>query len=51
MEVLLAREDNEIQSCYPVMAELRPDVPPDEFLPRVKRQAEIAGYTRNKNYW
>jgi GNAT superfamily N-acetyltransferase len=26
------------------MAELRPHIQPDEFLPRVKRLAEIAGY-------
>lgn len=42
--ILLAREDREILSCYPVMAELRPHVQPDEFLRRVKRQSEIAGY-------
>jgi GNAT superfamily N-acetyltransferase len=42
--IALATEDHEIQSCYPVMAELRPHVPPGEFLLRVKRQAEIAGY-------
>ena len=42
--IVLAKEDHEIQSCYPVMAELRPHVPSDEFLARVKRQAEIAGY-------
>lgn len=42
--IFLATEDQEIQSCYPVMAELRPHVEPDEFLSRVKRQAEIADY-------
>lgn len=42
--IALAGEDHEIQSCYAVMAELRPHVQPDEFLVRVKRQAEIAGY-------
>jgi GNAT superfamily N-acetyltransferase len=42
--IALAREDDEIESCYPVMAELRPHVHPDEFLLRVKRQIEIAGY-------
>jgi GNAT superfamily N-acetyltransferase len=42
--IALAREDDEIQSCYPVMAELRPHVQPGEFLLRVKRQAEIADY-------
>jgi GNAT superfamily N-acetyltransferase len=44
MRVALAKEDHEIQNCYPVMAELRPHVQPEEFLLRVKRQAEIAGY-------
>jgi GNAT superfamily N-acetyltransferase len=43
-KISLAVEDHEIQSCYPVMAELRPHVTPDEFLPRVRRQMEIAGY-------
>ena len=42
--VFLAKSDDEIRSCYPVMAELRPHVQPDEFLSRVKRQQEIAGY-------
>ena len=42
--VALAKEDHEIRNCYPVMAELRPHVQPDEFLLRVKRQVEIAGY-------
>ena len=40
----LAKEDDELQSCYPVMAQLRPHVPSGEFLQRVKRQAEIADY-------
>ena len=43
-KIVLAEGDREIQSCYPVMAELRPHVRPDEFLSRVKRQAETAGY-------
>jgi GNAT superfamily N-acetyltransferase len=42
--VSLAQTDDEIQSCYPVMAELRPHITPAEFLPKVKRQAEIADY-------
>jgi GNAT superfamily N-acetyltransferase len=41
---MLAQTDGEIQSCYPVMAELRPHVSPDEFLRRVKRQTDTAGY-------
>lgn len=44
VRIRLAKEDHEIQSCYPVMAQLRPQVSEDEFLPRVKRQATIAGY-------
>ncbi len=42
--VSLAQTDHEIQSCYRVMVELRPQVGPEEFLLRVKRQNEIAGY-------
>lgn len=41
---MIAKDDDEILSCYPVMAELRPHVRPEEFLPRVRRQMEIAGY-------
>src|SRR5687768_4322549 len=44
MRIVLAQQDDEIQACYPVMAELRPHVPAEEFLARVKRQSEIAGY-------
>lgn len=40
----LARSDDEILSCYAVMAELRPHISIEEFLPRVKRQSEIAGF-------
>lgn len=43
-EIKLAQKDDELQLCYPVMAELRPHVAPDGFVRRVKRQAEIAGY-------
>lgn len=42
--IRLAESDEEIQNCYAVMAELRPHVEPDEFLRRVKKLAEIAGY-------
>jgi len=44
LEILLARDDQEIQECYPVMAELRPHVSADDFLPRVRRQVQTAGY-------
>lgn len=42
--IILAEEEYEIRNCYPVMAELRPHVAAEEFLLRVKRQAESAGY-------
>ncbi|HKO99410.1 MAG TPA: GNAT family N-acetyltransferase [Pyrinomonadaceae bacterium] len=44
MEILLAESDQEIQSCYSVMAELRPHVSADEFPERIKRQRKSAGY-------
>ena len=43
-KIILAQEDDEIRRCYAVMAELRPHVQPEEFLVRVKRQSEKAGY-------
>ncbi len=43
-EVRLAETDEAIESCYPVMAELRPHVAESEFLRRVKRQAKSANY-------
>jgi len=42
--IAVATTDDEIQNCYAVMAELRPHIKPDEFLPQVKRQAEHSGY-------
>jgi GNAT superfamily N-acetyltransferase len=42
--IAVARSEQEILDCYPVMAELRPRIQPDEFLPMVKRLAEIAGF-------
>ena len=43
-KISLAADDQEIQSCYAVMAELRPHVAREEFLQRVRRQMEAAGY-------
>lgn len=43
-KISLAVEDHEIENCYAVMSELRPHVTPGEFLPRVRRQMEVAGY-------
>jgi len=42
--VLFANNDDEIESCFGVMAQLRPHIQREEFLPRVKRQAETFGY-------
>ena len=44
VRIALAVGDEEIQSCYAVMSELRPHVTAEEFLPRVRRQLETAGY-------
>lgn len=42
--IIIARSEQEISSCYPVMAELRPHVGPAEFVPTVKRLAGAAGF-------
>ena len=42
--ITVAQSEQEISECYLVMAELRPHIRPDEFLPTVKRLAEIAGF-------
>jgi GNAT superfamily N-acetyltransferase len=42
--ITLAESEREISDCYAVMAELRPHVGRDEFVPAVKRLAETAGY-------
>jgi GNAT superfamily N-acetyltransferase len=41
--IFVAGSDVEISDCYPVMAELRPHIRPEDFVPAVKRLAEIAG--------
>lgn len=43
-KITLAQSDQEISACYLVMAELRPHIEPDEFLPLVRRLTEIAGF-------
>lgn len=43
MKIRIAETDAEIAACYPVMQELRPHIPREEFLARVRRQ-EQAGY-------
>jgi GNAT superfamily N-acetyltransferase len=42
--IILATSDDEINACYPVIAELRPHVSQEEFLGRVERQTTLAGY-------
>ena len=42
--IRVARSDREISDCYSVMVELRPHILPEEFLPAVKRLAEVAGF-------
>jgi GNAT superfamily N-acetyltransferase len=42
--ISIADTDEEILNCYPVMAELRPQIPLDQFLPMVRRLTEIAGF-------
>jgi GNAT superfamily N-acetyltransferase len=42
--IQLAESDQDILNCYPVMAELRPHLQPEEFLHRVKKQSDIAGF-------
>ena len=42
--IALAQSEQEIADCYAVMAELRPHIRPDEFVPLVKRLTQIAGF-------
>lgn len=42
--IIVARSEQEISRCYPIMAELRPHIRPDEFVPTVRRLAEVAGF-------
>lgn len=43
-KINIARSEQEVSGCYPVMAELRPHVRRDEFVPTVRRLAEVAGF-------
>jgi GNAT superfamily N-acetyltransferase len=42
--ISIARSEQEVLDCYWVMAELRPHIQSGEFLPLVKRLAEISGF-------
>ena len=44
IRITVARSEREISDCYLVMAELRPHIRPDEFLPLVKRLNASAGF-------
>lgn len=43
-KIAIAKEDQEIADCYPVMAELRPHIEAHEFLPKVKKLIEIVDF-------
>lgn len=38
MRIEIAESHEQIQSCFPVMSELRPELDPAEFVTRVRRQ-------------
>ncbi|HVE57443.1 MAG TPA: GNAT family N-acetyltransferase [Pyrinomonadaceae bacterium] len=42
--IAIAGTDSEIEDCYAVMAELRPQISFDDFLPRVKRLSAATGF-------
>jgi len=42
--ITIAETDSEIQACYVVMAELRPHIGWDEFLPKVKSLSANTGF-------
>lgn len=44
MGIRFAKTDDEIDSCYDVMAELRPHLSREGFLAQVKRQIAESGY-------
>jgi GNAT superfamily N-acetyltransferase len=41
--IAIAATDDEIAACQPVMAELRPHIAADEFVPLVRHLHEVAG--------
>jgi len=42
--IFIAETDREIEDCFAVMAELRPHIAADEFLPRVKKLSAETGF-------
>ena len=45
MHISVARSDQEIDACYPVMSQLRPRIPRDRFVARVRELAAATGLT------
>jgi GNAT superfamily N-acetyltransferase len=44
MRIFLVETDADIDACYPVIAELRPHIARDAFVPQVHRQHVESGY-------
>ena len=44
MNIQLAETDADTARCFPVMAQLRPQLTADDFMVRVKRQSQLSGY-------
>ena len=42
--IKIAATDKEIEDCYAVMAELRPHILAEEFLPKIKKMAAETGF-------
>jgi len=44
IDIRIAESDEDIERCYPVMAELRPHIAREDFLPQVRRQISESGF-------
>ena len=44
IEIRIAEADDEIEACYRIMSELRPQISAAEFLPQVRRQMAASGF-------
>ena len=44
IRIAIAETESDILRCYPVLSELRPHVPPGEFLERVRSEGARGGY-------
>jgi GNAT superfamily N-acetyltransferase len=43
-EIKIAESDEEIESCYDVVSELRPHIAREDFAPQVRRQMAASGF-------